>query len=155
MFTCSFKKKTHTTKLYCCYLRWIIWCCSVTQSCPALCNPVDCSTPAFPVLHHLSRVCSNSCPLSLWCHPAISSSVIPFSSCPQSFPASGSFPLSQFFASGRQSIDSSVSASVLPVKIQDWFPLGWTGLVSLQSKGLLRVFSSTSLGQFKSFYHLL
>ena len=83
-------------------------------------------------------VYSNSCPLSRWCHPTISSSVIPFSSCPQSFPALGSFQMSQFFASGGQSIGVSASASVLPMNIQDWFPLGWTGWISLQSKGLWR-----------------
>ena len=75
--------------------------------------------------------CSDSCPLSWWCHPTISSSVIPFSSCLQSFPASGSFPWSQFFASGGQSIGVSASASVFPMNIQDWFPLGWTGWISL------------------------
>ena len=79
------------------------------------------------------RACSNSSPLSQWCHPTISSSVVPFSSCPQSFPASGSFPISQFFTSGGQSIGVSASASVLPMNIQDWFPLGLTGLISLQS----------------------
>ena len=82
------------------------------------------------------RVYSNSCPLSRWCHPAISSSVIPFSSCPQSLPASGSFPMSQLFASGGRSIGVSASASVLPMNTQDWSPLGWTGWISLQSKGL-------------------
>ena len=81
-------------------------------------------------------VCSNSCPLSKWCHPTISSSVIPFSSCFQSFPASGSFPMSQLFASGDQSIRASALASVLPMNIQDWFPLGLTGLISLLSKSL-------------------
>ena len=95
------------------------------------------------------RAYSNSCPLSRWCHPTISSSVVPFSSCLQSFPASGSFQMSQLFASGSQS--TGVSAcwkdwcwSVLPMNIQDWFPLGWTGCISLQSKGLLRVFSQNS-----------
>ena len=88
---------------------------------------------------------SNSCPLSRWCHPTISSSVFPFSSCLQSFPASGSFPMSQFFPSGGQSIGVSASASVLPMNIQDWFPLGWTGWISLQSKGLSRVFSNTTV----------
>ena len=78
----------------------------------------------------------NSCSLSQWCHPTISSSVAPFSSWPQSFPASGSFPVSQLLASGGQSIGASASASVLPINIQDWLPLGWTGLISLQSKGL-------------------
>ena len=87
--------------------------------------------------------CSNSCPLSQWCHPTISSSVAPFSSHLRSFPASGTFPMSQFFASGGQSIGASASASVLPMNIQSWFPLGLTGLISLQSKELSRVFSST------------
>ena len=82
------------------------------------------------------RACSNSCPKSLWCHPTISSSVIPFSSCLQFFSASRSFPMSQFFTWGGQSIGVSASASVLPMNIQDWFPLGWTGWISLQSKGL-------------------
>ena len=88
-------------------------------------------------------VCSNSSPLSQWCHPAISSYVLPFSSCLQSFPASGSFPMRQFFASGGQSIGAP--ASVLPMNIQGWFPLGWTGLITLRSKELSRVFSSTQL----------
>ena len=85
------------------------------------------------------RVHSNSCPLSWWCHPTISSSIVPFSSLLQSFPASGSFQMSQFFTSGGQSIGISASTSVLPMNIQDWFPLGWTGWISLQSKGLSRV----------------
>ena len=88
---------------------------------------------------------SNSCPWSQWCHPTISSSVIPLSSCPQSFPASGSFQMSQFFSSGGQSIGVSASSSFLPMNIQDWFPLGWTGWISLLSKGLSRVFSSTTV----------
>ena len=87
-----------------------------------------------------SRVHPNPCSLSQWCHPTISSSVVPFS-CPQSFPASGSFPMSQLFTSGGQSI--AVSASVLPMNTQDWSPLGWTGWICLQSKGLSRVFSNT------------
>ena len=87
--------------------------------------------------------CSNSCPLSQWCHPTISSSVIPFSSCLQSFPASGSFPMSQLLASGGQSI--SASASVFPMNIQSWFPLRLTGLISLLSKGLSRVSPSTTV----------
>ena len=86
----------------------------------------------------------NSCPLSQWSHPTISSSVIPFSSCLQSFPASWSFRMSQIFASGGQSIGVSASTSVLPMNTQEWFPLGWTGFFSLQSKGLLRVFSTTT-----------
>ena len=116
---------------------------SVAQLCPTLCDPMDCSTPGFPVHHqlpelaqtHVHRVGDAIKPS----HPLSS----PFSSCPQSFPASGSFPMSQFFASGGQHIGVSASASVLPMNIQDWFPLGWTGLISLQSKGLLRVFSNT------------
>ena len=94
------------------------------------------------------RACSNSRPLSQWCHPTILSSVIPFSSCLQSFPASGSFPVSYFFASGGQSIGASALASVLPKNSQDWFPLGWTGQISLQSKGLSQESSPTP--QFKS-----
>ena len=89
--------------------------------------------------------CSNSCPSSQWWHPTISSSVVPFSSCLQSFPASGSFPMSQFFTSCGQSTGVSVSASVLPMNIQDWFLLGLNGLISLLSKGLSRVFSSTTV----------
>ena len=97
------------------------------------------------------RVYSNSCPLSQWCHPTISASVVPFSSCLQSFPASGSFQMSQYFASGGQSIGVSASASVLPVNIQDWFPLGWTGWISLLSKGLSRVFSNTTVQKHQFF----
>ena len=92
----------------------------------------------------------NPCPLSRWCHPTISSSVVPFSSCPQSFQASGSFQMSQFFASGGQSIGVSASTSVLPKNTQDWSPLGWTGLISLQSKGLSRVFSNTTVQSINS-----
>ena len=87
----------------------------------------------------------NSCPLSQWCHPTISSSIVPFSSHLQSCPASGFFPMSKFFASGGQRTGVSASASVLPVNIQDWFPLGWTGWIFLQSKGLSRVFSNTTV----------
>ena len=90
-------------------------------------------------------VYSNSCPSSRWCHPTISSSVIPFSSCPQSFPASGSFQMSQFFASGGQSTGVSASVSVFPMNIKDRSPLEWTGWISLQSKGLSRVFSNTTV----------
>ena len=89
---------------------------------------------SLPCPSSTPRACSNSCPSSQWCHPTISSSVTPFSSCLQSFPALGSFPVSQFFTSGGQSIGVSASASVLPVNIQDWFPLGLIGLISLQSK---------------------
>ena len=98
------------------------------------------------------RVYSNSCPSSQWRHPTILSSVVPFSSCLQSFPASGSFQMSQLFTSGDQSIGVSASASVLPMIIQDWLPLGWTGWISLQSKGLSRVFSNTTV-QKQQFFH--
>ena len=110
-------------------------------SCIRLCSPMDCNTPGLPVHHQLPEF-AHSCPLSRWCHPTISSSVVPFSSYIQSFPASGSLQMSQFFTSGGQSIGVSASASVLPVNTQDWFPLGWTGWISLQSKGLSRVFST-------------
>ena len=95
--------------------------------------------------------CSNSSPLSHWCHPTISSSVVPFSSRLQSFPASGSFQMSQLFTSGDQSTGASASASVLPVNIQDWFPLGLTGLISLQARGLSRVFSNTTVQKHQFF----
>ena len=96
-------------------------------------------------------VYSNPCPPGRWCHPTISSSVIPFSSCPQSLPASGSFPMSQLFTWGGQSTGVSASASVLPVNTQDWSPLGWTGWISLQSKGLSRVFSNTTVQKHQLF----
>ena len=99
---------------------------------------LSCPTPT-------SRACSNPCPLSGWCHPTISSSVVPFSFCPQSLPASKSFPTNQLFAWGCQSTGVSASASVLLMNIEDWFPLGWTGWISLQSKGLSRVFSNTTI----------
>ena len=97
-------------------------------------------------------VYSNSCPSSWWCHPAISSSIVPFSSCPQSLPASGSSPVSQLFTRGGQGIGVSASASVLPMNTQDSSPLGWTGWISLQSKGLSRVFSNTTV-QKHQFFH--
>ena len=97
------------------------------------------------------RVYSNSCPSSQWCHPAISSSVIPFSSCPQSLPASESFPMSQLFAWGGQSIGVSALASILPKNTQDWSPLEWTGWISLESKGLSRVFSNTTVQKHRFF----
>ena len=93
----------------------------------------------------------NACPLSRWCHPTISSSVVPFSSCLQSLPASGSFPMSQLFASGSWSIGVSASTSVLPMNTQDWSPLGWTGWISLQSKGLSRVFSDVTVQKHQFF----
>ena len=106
---------------------------------------MQCARLPYPLLS--PRIFSNSCLLSRWCYLTISSSVAPFSSCPQSFPASGSFPVSQFFTSGGQSIGASASASVLPMNIQGWYPLGLTSLISLQPKGLSRVISAP---QFKS-----
>ena len=103
-----------------------------------------CSSPT-PGVH------PNPCPLSRWCNPTVSSSAVPFSSCPQSFPASGSFQMSQLIASGGQSIGVSASTSVLPMNIQDWFPLGWTGWISLQSKGLSRVFSNSAVQKHQFF----
>ena len=108
---------------------------SVTQSCPTLCDPWTAASPTL-------RAYSNSCPSSQWCHPTISSSVIHFTSCPQSFPVTGSFSMSCLSASSGQS--SGASALVLPMNIQDWFRLGWAGWISLQSKGLSRVFSNTT-----------
>ena len=117
-----------------------------------LCDPMDCSTPRLPCPSPTPGAYSNSCPSSRWCHPTISSSVVPFSSCLQSFPASGSFSIqSQFFTSGGQSIGVSASASVLPMNIQDWFPLGLTGLISLKSKGLSRVFSNITVQKHQFF----
>ena len=117
-------------------------CCSVTKSCPALWDSMNCSTPGFSVLHYLLEFAQTR---AHWVSNTIQPSH-PLSTlfyCPQSFQASGSFPISWLFASGGQSIRAS--ASVLPTNIQDWFPLGLTGLISLQSKGLLRVFSSTTI----------
>ena len=121
---------------------------SVAQSCPTL-QPHEPQHARPPCPSPTLGVCPNSCPLSWWCHPAISSSVIPFSSQPQSFPASGSFQMSQLFTSSGQSIGVSASTSVLPMNTQDWSPLGWTGWISLQSKGLLRVFSNTMVQKVK------
>ena len=104
-----------------------------------------------PCLSSTHGVHSNSCPSHWWCHPAISSSVVPFSSCPQSLPASESFPMSQLFAWGGQSIGVSASTSVFPMNTQDWSPLGWTGWNSLQSKGLSRVFSNTTVQKHQFF----
>ena len=126
------------------------------QSCPTLCDLMDCSTPGLPVHHHPGAY-SNSCLLNQWCHPSILSSVILFSSCIQSFPESGSFQMSQFFILSGQNIGVSASASVIPMNTQDWFDLGWTHWISLQSKGLSRVFSNTtvqktSVLQFSAFF---
>ena len=104
---------------------------SVAQSCPTLFNPMNRSTPGLPVRSPTPRVYPSPCPLSRWCHLTISFSAVPFSSRPQSFPASGTFPISQLFTSGDQSIVISASASVLPMNTQDWYALGWTGWISL------------------------
>ena len=123
---------------------------SAARSCLTLCNPMDWSTPGFPVHHQLLDL-AQTCPSSRWHHATISYSFVPFSSCLQSFPASGSFPRSQFFTSGDETIEASASASVLPMNIQDWFPLGLTGWMSLQSKGLSRVFSNTTVQKHQFF----
>ena len=117
---------------------------SVAQLCLTPCHPMDCSTPGLLSITN-SRSLLKLMPLSRWCHPTTSSSVVPFFSCLQSFPASGSFQMSQLFSSGGQSIGVSASTSVLPMNIQDWFPLGLTDSVSLQSKGLSRVFFNTTV----------
>ena len=123
---------------------------SVAQLCLTFCNPMHGSTLGFPVHYQLLEFAQTHVH-QVWCHPTISSSVVPFSSCLQSFPASGSFPVSQFFTSGGQRIGVSASASVLPMNIKDWFSLGLTGLIFLQSKGLSRVFSNTT-GQKHQFF---
>ena len=129
-----------------CLLIWLLMSisefCLVTQSCPTL-HPHGLQQARLPCPSPTPGVYSNSHPLSWWCHPNISSSVIPFSSRLQSFPASGFFPVSQFFTSSGQSVGVSASASVLPMNIQDWSPLRWTGWISLQSNGLTRVFSNS------------
>ena len=122
---------------------------SVAQPCPTLCDSVDCSMPGLPV-HHQLPVYPNSSPLSRQCHPIISSSVVAFSRL-QSFPAPGSFPMSQLFAWGGQSTGVSASASVSPKKSQGWSPLEWTGWISLQSRGLSRVFSNTTVQKHQFF----
>ena len=127
---------------------------SVQFSCSVMSNslwPHELQHTRPPCPSPTPRVHPNPCPSSRWCHPAISSSVIPFSFCPQSFPASGSFQMSQLFASGTQSTGVSASISVLPMNTQDWSPLGWTGWISLKSKGLSRVFSNTTVQKYQFF----
>ena len=131
---------------------WLVYL-SIQFSCPVKYDslwPHGMQHPRLPCPSPTPRDFSNSCPSSQWCHPTISSSVIPFT-CLQSFPASVSFPMSQFFTSGGQSIGASASASVLPMNIQDWFTLELTGLISLKSKGLSRVFSSTTVWKHQFF----
>ena len=124
---------------------------SVTHSCLTLCNPHGLQHSRSPCPSPTPGAYSNSCPSHWWCHPTITSSVIPFSSHLQSFPASGAFQVNQLFASSGQSIGVSTSMSVLPMNIQDWFPLGWTHWISLQSKGLSRVFSNTTVQKHQFF----
>ena len=137
------RRNMSSSRIHSCYI--IIQFSSASQSCPTLWDPMNHSMTGFPVPSPTLRACSNSCLFNRWCHSTISSSVVPFSSCLQSFPASGSFQMSQFFASGGQSIWVAASASVLPENTQDWSPLGWTGWISSHSKGLSRVFSNTTL----------
>ena len=120
-------------------------CCSAAQSCLTLCDPMDCSMPSFPVCHHVLELAQTHVH---WVGDAIQPShplSSPFSSCLQSFPASGSFPVSRLFTSGGQIIGASASALVFPINIQYWYPLGLTGLISFQSKGLSRIFSNTTV----------
>ena len=125
---------------------------SVPQSCPTLCDPMDCMQHVrLPCPSPTPGACSNSCPWTWWCHPTISSFVVPFSSCPQSLPASGSFPMSQLFTWGGQSTGVLALASVLPKNNQDLSPLEWTGWISLLSKGLSRVFSNTTVQKHQFF----
>ena len=122
----------------------------VAKSCPVV-QLYGRQNARLPCSSLSPRVCSNSCPLSQWCHPTISSSIAPFSSCPQSFPASGSFLMSQLFTSSGQSVRASALTSVLQMNIQGWFPLGLADLISLQSMGLSRVFSSTTVWKLQFF----
>ena len=124
---------------------------SVTQFVSDSSQPHESQHARPPCPSPTTGVYSNSCPSSRWCHPTISSSVVPFSSCPQFLPASGSFPVSQLFAWGDQRIGVSASASVLPMNTQDWPPLGWASWISLQSKGLSRVFSNTTVQKHQFF----
>ena len=127
---------------------WIQFSCSLVSD---SLRPHESQHPRPPCPSPNPRVYTNSCPLSLWCHPAISSSIIPFSSCPQSFPASGSFSMSQLFTWCSQSIGISASTSVLPMNMEDWSPLGWTCWISLQSKRLSSVFSNTTVQKHQFF----
>ena len=131
---------------------WGCFCyCSVSKSCLTLCGPMDSSMPGdFPILHY-PRISSNSCPVSQWCYLTISSSATLFSFCSQSFQPSVSFPMNCLFTLGGQSAGASASAAVLPMNIQGWFSLGFSGLISLQSKGPSRVFSSSTIRKHQFF----
>ena len=133
---------------YCIQLSSVQFSCSVVSYCL---QPHELQHAWPPCPSPTTGLHRNPHPLCWWGHPSISSSVVPFSSCPQSFPASGSFPMSQFFASGTQSTGASVSAAVLPMNTWDWSPLGWTGWISLLSKGLSRVFSNTTVQKHQFF----
>ena len=124
-------------------------CCWVTSVMSDSLRPHELQHARPPCPSPTPGVHPNPCPLSQWCHPTISSTVVPFSSCPQSFPASGYFPVSQLFASGDLSIVVSASTSVLPKNTQDWSPFGWTGWIFLQSRGLSRVFSNTTVRKYQ------
>ena len=134
-------KNKQTTQFSSVQLLSRVWLCATawTAACQASLSITNSQSPPKP------------CPLSQWCHPAISPSVVPFSSCPQSFPASGSFQMCQLFTSGGQSIGVSASTSVLPMNTQDWSLLGWTGWISLHYKGLSRVFSNTTVQKYQFF----
>ena len=124
---------------------------SSVQSCPILLRPHGLQHTRFPCTSTTPGACSNSCPSCQQYHPTISSSIFPFSSCLQFFPAPGAFQMSQLFASGCQNIGVSTSISLLPMNTQDWTTLGWTGLIFLQSKGLSRVFSNTTVQKYQFF----
>ena len=142
IFTYGCDENNLTTLHFCCY--------SFAKSCLTLWLH-GLQHPRLPYPSLSLGVCSNSCPFSWWCHPTISSSVVPFSSCPLSSPASESFPMSWLFASGGQSIGPSASTSIILMNIQSWFSLGWTGWISLQSEGLSRVFSNTTVRKHQFF----
>ena len=146
----SIEFTSHSFLQYNFYCRILLQFSSVTQSCPTL-RPRESQHARPPCPSPTPRVYPNSCPSNWWCHPAISSSVLPFSSCPQSLPASESFPMSQLFEWGSQSIGVSASASFLPMNTQDWSPLEWTGWISLQYKGLSGVLSNTTVQKHQFF----
>ena len=135
------------------FSRQVYWSGLLLFSCSVVFDALLLEQAGLPCPSPSPKACSNSCPLNRWCHPTISSSTILFSSCLRCFPASGSFQMSQFLTSGGQRIGVSASASVLPMNIQDWFPLGWTGWISLQFKGLSKVFSNTTV-QKHQFFHV-
>ena len=143
-FSCFFSYLTTSLFYYIFSSSFSVQFSSVAQSCPTFCDPTNRSTPVSLSITS-PEVHPNSCASSRWCHPAISSSVLSFSSCPQSLPASESFPRSQLFSWGGQSIGVSASVTVLPINTQNWSPLGWTGWISLQSKGLSKVSSNTTV----------